>query len=46
MVTVAPPTGAACVKVTVQVLVAFDPIEVGLQASDDTPKDGTRLIIA
>jgi len=45
-VTEAPPVGAACVNVTVQVLDAFCPKLVGLQASDDTVTGATRLIVA
>ena len=45
-VTAAPPAGAACVNVTVQVLVAFCPKLVGLHASDDTVTGATRLIVA
>ena len=45
-VTTAPPVGAACVKVTVQVLDAFCPKLVGLHASDDTSTGPTRLTVA
>ena len=45
-VTAAPPAGAACVNVTVQVLDAFCPRLVGLHASDDTVTGATRLIVA
>ena len=43
-ITVAPPVGAACVRVTVQVLEAFGPRLVGLQVRDDTSAD-TKLIL-
>ena len=45
-VTAAPPVGAACVNVTVQVLDAFCPRLVGLHTSDDTVTGATRLIVA
>ena len=45
-VTAAPPVGATCVKVTVQVLDAFCPKLVGLHTSDDTVIGATRLIVA
>ena len=45
-VTLAPPVGAACVNVTVQVLDAFCPKLVGLHARDDTVTGATRLIVA
>jgi hypothetical protein len=45
-VTTAPPVGAACVRVTVQVLEAFGPKLVGLHPSDDTNTGATRLIVA
>ncbi len=44
-VTAAPPAGAACVKVTVQVLEAFCPRLVGLQASEETSAGATRLML-
>ncbi len=44
-VTAAPPAGAACVKVTVQVLEAFCPRLVGLQASEETNTGATRLML-
>jgi len=44
-VTAAPPVGAACVRVTVQMLVAFGPRLVGLQASDET-STATKLTVA
>jgi hypothetical protein len=45
-VTLAPPEGAACVNVTVQVLEELAPMLVGLQASDETSTDATRLTVA
>ncbi len=45
-VTAAPPVGAACVNVTVQVLDAFCPKLVGLHAKDDTVTGATRLTVA
>jgi hypothetical protein len=39
----APPAGAACVKVTVQVLEALGPRLAGLQASAETITGATRL---
>ena len=45
-VTAAPPVGATCVSVTVQVLDAFCPRLVGLHTSDDTVTGATRLIVA
>ena len=44
-VTRAPPAGAALVSVTVQVLEAFGPRLVGLQASDDTSTGATRATV-
>ena len=44
--TTAPPVGAACVSVTVQVLDAFCPRLVGLHTSDDTNTGATRLTVA
>ena len=44
--TTAPPAGAACVKVTVQVLEAFCAKLVGLHTSDDTNTGATRLTVA
>ena len=44
--TLAPPVGAAWVKVTVQVLEAFGPRLVGLQASEETRTGATRLTVA
>ena len=43
---VAPPVGAALLKVTVQVLEAFGPRLVGLHASEDTTTGATRLTVA
>jgi hypothetical protein len=45
-VTTAPPVGAACVSVTVQVLEAFCPRLVGLHTSDDTKTEAAKLIVA
>ena len=45
-VTNAPPVGETLVRVTVQVLEAFCPRLVGLQASDDTRTGATRLMVA
>jgi hypothetical protein len=42
-VTTAPPVGAALVRVTVQVLEALGPRLAGLQASEETSTDATRL---
>jgi len=44
-VTLAPPAGAACVRVTVQVLEAFCPRLAGLQANEDTPTGATKLTV-
>ena len=44
-VTLAPPVGAAWVKVTVQVLEAFGPRLLGLQASEETSTGATRLTV-
>ena len=45
-VTVAPPAGAAWVRVTVQVLEALGPRLVGLQTSEETSTGATRLTMA
>ena len=45
-VTAAPPVGAAWVRVTVQVLEAFGPRLVGLQASEETRLVAARLMVA
>ena len=45
-VTLAPPVGATLLSVTVQVLEAFGPKLVGLQASVDTNTGATKLIVA
>jgi len=45
-VTLAPPVGAAWDRVTVQVLEEFGPRLVGLQASEETSTDATRLMLA
>ena len=44
-VTVAPPVGAAWARVTVQVLDAFCPKLVGLQATEDINTGATRLML-
>ena len=44
--TAAPPVGAALVKVTVQVLEAFGPRLVGLQARLETNTGTTRVMVA
>jgi hypothetical protein len=44
-VTLAPPVGAAWVRVTVQVLVEFGPRLVGLQTSEETSTGATRLML-
>ena len=44
-VTLAPPTGAGCVKVTVQVLEEFAPMLAGLQESEETRTAATRLTV-
>ena len=46
MFTRAPPVGAGCVSVTVQVEDEFGPRLVGLQLSEDTSTGATRLIVA
>ena len=43
--TVAPPAGAALVRVTVQVLEAFDPKLVGLHANEEISTGATRLTV-
>jgi hypothetical protein len=45
-VTLAPPVGAACVRVTVQVVEEFGPTLVGLQTSEETSTGATRLMLA
>jgi hypothetical protein len=46
-VTLAPPVGAALVKVTVQVLEALGPRLLGTQASEETNTEGaTKLTLA
>ena len=45
-VTLDPPVGAVCVKVTVHVLTALCPTLVGLHATPDTSTGATRLIVA
>ena len=44
--TLAPPAGAALVKVTVQVLEALGPRLPGVQAKEDTSTGATRLTLA
>ena len=44
-VTLAPPVGAGCVKVTVQELEAFGPRLAGLQDNDDINTGATRLTV-
>jgi hypothetical protein len=44
-VTLAPPAGAGCVRVTVQVLEALAPMLAGLQASDETSTDAARFTV-
>ena len=44
-VTLAPPVGAAWVRVTVQVLEEFGPKLVGLQATEETSTGATRLML-
>ena len=44
-VTLAPPAGAALLSVTVQVLEAFGPRLVGLQATDETSTEATRVTV-
>ena len=43
-VTAAPPAGAGCDRVTVQVLEAFGPRLAGLQAREETRTGATRLM--
>ena len=45
-VTAAPPVGAACVRVTVQVLEELGPRLVGLHASKEIRLDATMLTVA
>ena len=44
-VTVAPPAGASCVRVTVHVLEEFGPRLLGLQESADTKTGAARLTV-
>jgi len=44
-VTIAPPAGAAFVKVTVQVPEEFGPRLLGLQASEETSTEAARLTL-
>jgi hypothetical protein len=45
-VTLAPPVGAAWLRVTVQVLEELDPMLAGVQASEETSTGATRLTVA
>jgi hypothetical protein len=45
-VTLAPPAGAGCVRVTVQVLEALGPRLAGAQVKDDTSTVAARLTVA
>ena len=45
-VTVDPPAGAVCVKVTVQLLTALCPRLVGLHTTPDTSTGASKLIVA
>jgi len=45
-VTAAPPLGAAWVRVTVQILVAFGPRLGGLQANEETSTGASRAMVA
>jgi hypothetical protein len=45
-VTAAPPAGAAFVSVIVHKVEAFGPMLAGLQDSDDTPTEPSRLMVA
>jgi len=45
-VTTEPPVGAACVRVTVQALIALWLRLVGLQTSEETRTDAVRLTVA
>jgi len=44
-VTIAPPAGAAFIKVTVQVVEEFGPRLLGLQASEETSTEAARLTL-
>jgi hypothetical protein len=44
--TAAPPVGAACVRVTVQVVAALGPRLAGLQASEETSTEAVRVMVA
>ena len=44
-VTLAPPTGAGCVKVTVQVLEELAPTLAGVQVSEETSTDAARFTV-
>ena len=46
MTTLAPPEGAALVRVTVQVLAAFGPRVLGVQAREDTNTGATSAMLA
>jgi len=45
-VTLAPPTGAACVSVTMHVLAEPGPMVVGLQLSEETCTDAVKSMLA
>ena len=45
-VTLAPPVGAACVRVIVQVLEEFELMLAGVQASEETSTDAARFTVA
>ena len=45
-VTLAPPVGAGCVKVTVQVVEELGPRLVGLQTKEETRTGATKLTLA
>jgi len=45
-VTAAPPVGAGCVRVTMQVLELLGPRLVGLQTREETRTDATMLMVA
>jgi hypothetical protein len=45
-VTMAPPVGAGCVRLTVQVLEELGPRLVGLQTSEETRTGAARVMVA